>query len=128
MTNPAGAMPFASLRGIEISEASVEGVVGTLTIRPEICTVGDSVHGGTLMAFADTLGALGAFLALPDGSAGTTTIESKTNFTGPAAAGTKLTGVATPVSVGRRVSLGQTRITDPDEWLAALITQTQLVH
>ncbi|MEE4383896.1 MAG: PaaI family thioesterase [Pseudomonadales bacterium] len=127
MTDPSDAMPLARLLGVRIEEADDRRVVGTLTVRPELCTTGDQIHGGTLMAFADCLGAIGAFLALPSGAAGTTTIESKTNFTGRAPAGAELTGTCTPVSVGKRLSIWQTRITRDDERLVALVTQTQLV-
>ena len=79
------------------------------------------------MAFADALGALGAFVNLPDGAAGTTTIESKTNFLGAAKQGETVTGEATPVQIGRRLSVWQTRITRPDGKAVALVTQTQMV-
>lgn len=127
MTNLARTMPLASLLGMEVTAATPDQVVGSLNIRAELCTVADAVHGGTLMAFADTLGAIGAYLTLPDGATGTTTIESKTNFTGRATAGDQLTGIATPVSVGRRLSVWQTRITDSQDRLVAVTTQTQLV-
>ncbi len=127
MSNVAATMPFATLLGLEVTSATPDQVIGTLTIRQEFCTVGNAVHGGTLMAFADSLGAIGAVLTLPDGAMGTTTIESKTNFTGRARVGTELTGVATPVSIGKRLSVWQTRITDPEDRLVAMIMQTQLV-
>lgn len=127
MSNPADAMPLARLLGVEVSQADPERVVGAITVRDELCTAGDSVHGGTLMAFADSLAAIGAFLTLPEGAAGTTTIESKTNFVGKAASGAALTGVATPVSVGRRVSVWQTEIRDQEHRPIAFVTQTQLV-
>jgi uncharacterized protein (TIGR00369 family) len=78
------------------------------------------------MAFADTLGAIGTVLNLPEG-AGTTTIESKTNFVAPAPAGTRIIGEATPVHRGRRTMIWQTRISTPEGRLVALVTQTQLV-
>ena len=79
------------------------------------------------MAFADSLGAIGGFLNLPEGASGTTTIESKTNFLGRAAAGAKLTGTTTPVSIGKRLSVWQTEISSEDGRSVALVTQTQLV-
>lgn len=127
MSNPADAMPLARLLGIEVSRADPDRVVGTMTVRDDLCTAGENVHGGALMAFADSLGAIGAFVNLPEGAAGTTTIESKTNFLGRAATGTVLTGVATPVSRGRRISVWQTRISDGEDRDVALVTQTQLV-
>ena len=78
------------------------------------------------MAFADTLGATGTILSLPEG-AGTTTIESKTNFIAAAPLGTRVTGEATPVHRGRRTMVWQTRITTAEGRLVALVTQTQLV-
>jgi uncharacterized protein (TIGR00369 family) len=79
------------------------------------------------MAFADALGAIGGFLNLPEGAKGTTTIESKTNFLGPAPEGSVVTGVATPVKVGRTLSVWQTRITGADGRDVALVMQTQMV-
>ena len=107
-------------------EADKSKVVGRLVVRPEICTTFDTLHGGAIMAFADTLGATGAFLNLPPG-AGTTTMESKTNFIGAAKAGTVVTAVSTPVHIGRRTSVWQTRITREDGKLVAVVTQTQMV-
>ncbi|MEQ9010307.1 PaaI family thioesterase [Algiphilus sp.] len=127
MPNLADAMPFATLLGIEVSKAKPNVVVGTLSVRPDICTVGDIIHGGALMAFADSLGAIGAYLNRPEGAEGTITIESKSNFIGRAEVEAILTGTSTPVSVGKRLSVWQTRITSEDENLIALITQTQLV-
>lgn len=80
MSDFAHAMPFARLLGLELTDATPERVVGTITVRAELCTIGESAHGGTLMAFADCLAAIGAYLNLPEGAGGTTTIESKTNF------------------------------------------------
>jgi 1,4-dihydroxy-2-naphthoyl-CoA hydrolase len=118
--------PFPSLMGVEIFEASKERVRGRLQVRTDLCTSGNILHGGAIMAFADTLGATGAFLNLPDGT-GTTTIESKTNFIGSAKEGSTVEGLTTPVHVGRRSSVWQTRITREDGKLVAIVTQTQLV-
>lgn len=119
-------MPLAQLLGVDVVEATPERVVGRLTVRPELCTAGDILHGGAFMAFADTVGAIGAALNLPAG-AGTTTIESKTNFLGSARVGTEVTATATPIHRGRRSSVWQTRITNPDGKLLAMVIQTQLV-
>ncbi|MEO1080113.1 MAG: PaaI family thioesterase [Pseudomonadota bacterium] len=121
MTNLASAMPFAKILGIDASDATRERVIGTLTVTEELCTVGNAVHGGALMAFAD------AHLNLPAGATGTTTIESKSNFVGRAVAGDTLRALATPLSVGRRLSVWQTRITSDEEKLIAIVTQTQMV-
>jgi uncharacterized protein (TIGR00369 family) len=118
--------PLAKLIGVEIVEADPSKVVGRLVVRPEICTTFDTLHGGAIMAFADTLGATGAFLNLPPG-AGTTTMESKTNFVGAAKVGSVVTAVSTPVHIGRSTSIWQTRITREDGRLVAIVTQTQMV-
>ncbi len=112
--------------GIELVEASADRVLARLVVRDEICTAGDTLHGGAFMALADTAGATGAALNLPEG-ANTTTIESKTNFLGSATVGTEVTAEALPVHRGRRSSVWQTRITNPAGKLLALVTQTQLV-
>ena len=119
-------MPFAAHLGIEIVSADRDRVVGRMPVKPELCTVPAVLHGGAVMAFADTLGASGAILNLPDG-AWTTTIESKTNFVAPAAVGTVVTGEATPIHRGRRTMIWQTRIMTSEGKLVALVTQTQLV-
>lgn len=118
--------PLAKLLGIEITEATKERIRGRLEVRPEICTTFDTLHGGAIMAFADTLGATGAFLNLPQG-AGTTTMESKTNFIGAAKVGTVVTAESVPVHIGGRTSVWQTRITREDGKLVAVVTQTQMV-
>jgi len=77
-------MPFANVLGIEVTESAKDRVVGRLEVNKTLCTTGKIMHGGAVMAFADTLGAIGAFLNLPEGAKATTTIESKTNFLGAA--------------------------------------------
>jgi 1,4-dihydroxy-2-naphthoyl-CoA hydrolase len=118
--------PLARTIGIEIVEASKTMVRGRLKVRPEICTSGHILHGGAIMAFADTLGATGAFLNLPEG-AGTTTIESKTNFISGAKEGTVVTAESTPLHVGGRTSVWQTKIMREDGKLVAVVTQSQMV-
>jgi uncharacterized protein (TIGR00369 family) len=126
MNNAADAMPFAQLMGVEVVDASPERIVGEMTVRADFCTAGGILHGGAVMAFADSLGAVGAFMALPEGAAGTTTIESKTNFLGAAKAGAKVRGETTPVHRGKRTSVWQTRITTEDGRPVALVIQTQM--
>ena len=123
----AAAMPLAGTLGVTIHEGSKDRVAGKLPVRAEICTAGGIVHGGAIMAFADCLGAVGAFLTLPEGANGTTTIESKTNFLGAGPAGSVLVGEATPVKIGKRLSVWQTRIRTEDGAEVALVTQTQMV-
>jgi uncharacterized protein (TIGR00369 family) len=120
-------IPFAKTMGIEIVEASPERVVGKLLVRPELCTTGGTLHGGAAMALADSLGAIGAYLSLPEGAKGTTTLESKTNFLGAAKAGTMVSAEATPVHSGKRTGVWQTKITAEDGKAVALVIQTQLV-
>ena len=117
--------PFSALMGVEVVERSKDRVVGRLVVRDDLCTAGGILHGGAYMAFADSLGAIGGFLNLPAG-ARTTTLESKTNFLGGAKVGSIVTGEATPLHIGRRSSVWQTRITSAEGKLLALVTQTQM--
>src|SRR5689334_15980427 len=118
--------PFSRLMGVEILDAAKHGVRGRVAVRADLCTSGRIMHGGAIMAFADTLGAIGAALNLPEG-ADTTTIESKTNFLSAAQEGTVVEAETLPVHIGRRSSVWQTRITRADGKLVALVTQTQMV-
>ena len=119
-------LPFAELIGVEYVEAAPERVVGEMTVREDLCTNPAVLHGGAIMAFADTLGAAGTILNLAEG-AGTTTVESKTNFIAAAPLGTRVRGEATPLHRGRRTQVWQTRITTAEGRLVAVVTQTQLV-
>jgi uncharacterized protein (TIGR00369 family) len=117
---------FPDLLGMRLSEATPELVKASLEVRPEICTVGGILHGGAIMAFADTLGAVATILNLPpDGR--TTTIESKTNFLGPARAGTQVIGECTPLHRGKTTMIWQTRVLADDGKLVAFVSQTQFV-
>jgi uncharacterized protein (TIGR00369 family) len=118
-------LPFAELLGIKVVSASPDKIVGEMTVREDLCTVPAVLHGGAIMALADTLGAMGTIANLPQG-AGTTTIESKTNFIAPAPVGTRVVGETTPIHRGRRTLIWQTRISAEGR-LVALVTQTQLV-
>ena len=121
------ALPFAELMGIEFVEAAPDRVVAEMTVRGDLCTRPAVLHGGAIMAFADTLGAAGTILNLTEG-AGTTTVESKTNFIAAAPQGAKVRGEASPVHRGRRTQVWQTRVTLAEGGrLVALVTQTQLV-
>jgi uncharacterized protein (TIGR00369 family) len=127
MNSLADHMPFARLMGVNVIEASRERVVAEIMVREEICTTGGRMHGGAIMAFADTLGGIGGFLTLPEGATATTTIESKTNFLGAAKIGVTVRGEATPVHVGGRTSVWQTKISTSEGKPVALVTQTQMV-
>ncbi len=120
-------LPYAHLLQIEIVEAGKTGIRGRLKVRPEMCTSGHILHGGAIMSFADTLGAFGAMYGLPEGANGTTTLESKTNFLGSAKEGELVLGHCTPVHIGRRTSVWQTKITTEAGRNVALVTQTQMV-
>ena len=122
----AGRGLLPELIGITFVEATPERVAATLRVRDDLCTVGGILHGGAIMAFADTLGACATALNLR-GGAGTTTIESKTNFVAPAPAGTTVRGECTAIHRGRRTMVWQTRVVGPDDRLVALVTQTQMV-
>lgn len=119
-------LPFAILLGIEFSSAAPDRVTATMLVRDDLCTVPAVLHGGAIMAFADTLGAAATFLNLPE-TAWTTTIESKTNFLAPAPAGSKVFGETTPVHRGRRTMVWQTKVTTEAGRAVALVTQTQMV-
>jgi uncharacterized protein (TIGR00369 family) len=127
VTNPADTMPFAKLLDVEVTEATPNKITATLLVRDDLCTAGGIMHGGAVMAFADSLGAIGAFLTLPQGAIGTTTIESKTNFRGAAKAGATVRGETTPVHTGKRTSVWQTKIATAEGKPVALVTQTQMV-
>jgi 1,4-dihydroxy-2-naphthoyl-CoA hydrolase len=119
--------PFAQVLGVKFLSATPECVTAEITVRDDLCTRPAVLHGGAIMAFADTLGACGTVLNLPQG-AGTTTIESKTNFLAPAAVGTKVIGECTALHRGKRTMVWQTRITAAEGGrLLAIVTQTQMV-
>jgi uncharacterized protein (TIGR00369 family) len=118
-------MPFSDLMGVEILEREKTRVIGRLVVRPDLCTSGGILHGGAYMAFADALGAIGGVLNLAAGTR-TTTLESKTNFLRGAPMGSVVTGEATPLHIGRRSSVWQTRLTNDEGKLLALVTQTQM--
>ena len=149
-------MPFAELKGVTFTEAEKDRVVARMLVRPDLCTLHHTIHGGALMAFADSVGAAATVINLPDDARGTTTIESKTNFIGGAKEGTTVINLpedakgtttiesktnfigaakegttviatATPVHRGRRTQVWQTRLETEDGRLVAIVTQTQMV-
>lgn len=119
-------LPFAKVLGIKFVAASETGVKAEVVVRPDLCTQPEVMHGGAIMAFADTLGAAATILNLPEGK-GTTTLESKTNFLGPAPVGATVIGETTPIHRGRRTQVWTTRITTAEGKLVAVVTQTQMV-
>jgi uncharacterized protein (TIGR00369 family) len=120
-------MPFAELKGVTFIEASEDKVVARMLVRPDLCTLAHTAHGGALMALADSVGAAATVINLPEDAKGTTTIESKTNFIGSAKEGTAVIATARPVHRGRRTQVWQTRLETEEGKLVALITQTQMV-
>ncbi len=108
--------------GIRFLETTPDRVVAELEIRPEVCTLGGAIHGGTLMALADTVGAVGTLAS----GAKTATAESKTNFFAAAMAG-KVRAEATALHKGRRTHVWQTRVTDDKGKLLSLTIQTQMI-
>ncbi|MBV9531311.1 MAG: PaaI family thioesterase [Bradyrhizobium sp.] len=120
-------MPFAELKEVTFTEASKDKVVARMLVRPDLCTLGHIVHGGAIMALADTVGAAATVINLPEDASGTTTIESKTNFIGQAKEGTTVIATATPLHRGRRTQVWQTRLETEEGKLVAVVTQTQMV-
>lgn len=118
-------MPFALKLGIELDSATPELVSGRLPWGEDLCTTGGILHGGALMALADSLGGVCAFLNLPAG-AGTATISSSTSMLRAVRQGV-VTGEARPLHVGRTVIAVQTSLEDSDRRLVAQVTQAQAV-
>jgi len=118
-------MPFAAALQIEIAALSPQEVRATMAWAPERCTTGGMLHGGALMAFADTAGAVCAVVNLPQG-ASTSTIESKTNFFRAVRDGA-VTATSIPLHVGRTTIVVQTDLSDDNGKLVARVTQTQAV-
>jgi 1,4-dihydroxy-2-naphthoyl-CoA hydrolase len=111
--------------GIRFVETQKDRIVAELEIRPELLTVGGALHGGTLMAFADTIGAAGTAVNLAAGQH-TATLESKTNFFAAAFKGV-VRAEATPLHKGKRTHVWQTRVTDANGKLLSLTIQTQVI-
>ena len=118
---------FPGLMGLRIEEVTPKKVVASLLVRPDLCTTGNVCHGGAVMAFADTVGAVGTVANLPAG-ARTTTIESKTNFMGAAPVNTRIVAESVPLHRGRGTQVWQTTIRQEGGRLVAVVTQTQMVR
>ncbi|MGZ6249018.1 MAG: PaaI family thioesterase [Syntrophales bacterium] len=117
---------FPGLMGMQLTEVTPERVIASMEVRPDLCTVGNTLHGGALMAFADTLGGIATFVNLERG-ARTTTIESKTNFLGAMPVGTRIIGECTPLHRGKTTMVWQTRVKSENGKLCAVVIQTQMV-
>src|SRR5712671_7822274 len=118
--------PFANLLGGKIVEVTSDRVVAELLVREELANRNGALHGGAVMAIADNLGGTATFVNMPAG-AGTTTIESKTNFFAAVPAGDTIRAECTPLHRGRTTMVWQTRIIRGDGRLAAIVIQTQLI-
>lgn len=119
-------LPFAKLLGVELVSVAPDRVEAELRVRDDLCTRPAVLHGGAIMALADTLGAVATMANLPEGAT-TTTIESKTNFFVPIPVGDTARAECTPLHRGRTTMVWQTKITRSDGRVAAMVTQTQLV-
>lgn len=120
---------LAAHLGMEFLETGPERVIAELELREQVSTLGGSIHGGTLMALADTAGAAGTLAFLeknPSAGKGTATLESKTNFFAAARSG-KVRAESTPLHKGKRTHVWQTRITDESGKLLSLTIQTQMI-
>ena len=117
---------FPGLMGVRLLEAAPERVLGSMEVRPQLCTSGGILHGGAYMAFADTLGAIGTILNLPAGTR-TTTTDSSTKFIAGAKVDTTVTGESIALHRGRTTMVWETSIRNADGKLCAVVTQTQLV-
>jgi uncharacterized protein (TIGR00369 family) len=117
---------FPGLMGVRLVTLEPERVVAELVVRPDLCTAGGIMHGGAYMAFADTLGAVGTVLNLPQGKR-TTTTDSSTKFIGGARVNTTVTGESVALHRGRTTMVWQTTIRSQEDKLCAVVTQTQLV-
>jgi 1,4-dihydroxy-2-naphthoyl-CoA hydrolase len=112
--------------GLRLTGAAPDRVTAELIVREELCTSPAVLHGGAMMALADSIGAYATLLNLKSGQ-GTTTIESKTNFFAPAPLGSKVLAECIPLHKGRRTMVWQTRITGENGKLLGIVTQTQMV-
>ena len=120
-------MPFSRLLGLEMISSEKDRIIAELRVAESLCTTGGIMHGGATMSVADTLGAIGAFLNLPEGHKTTTTIESKTNFLRGAPFDSKVIAECLPLHVGRRMSVWQTTLRNEEGKSIAVVTQTQMV-
>jgi uncharacterized protein (TIGR00369 family) len=119
-------LPFAELLGIRYVSATADRVTAEMTVRPDLCTTPAILHGGAIMAFADTLGAVGTALNLGAGQR-TTTTDSSTKFMAAARVGTRVAAECVALHRGRTTMVWQTSVRNADGKLSAVVTQTQLV-
>lgn len=118
--------PFARKMGVRMTLVTKECIEAEMEVTPDLCTIPETLHGGAIMAMADNMGGIGAFLNMPPGSL-TSTVESKTNFLRAAPQGQTVKAVTTPVNIGRTLQVWKTEIFREDGKLAAVVTQTQII-
>ena len=119
-------LPFAKLLGLELVTITPDRVEAVLRVREDLCTRPAVLHGGAVMALADTVGAIATLVNLAEGAT-TSTIKSKTNFFAAVPVGDTARAECTPLHRGRTTMVWQTKITRNDGRVAALVIQTQLV-
>ena len=117
---------FPGLMGVRLTEVTPERVVAELMVRPDLCTAGNILHGGAYMAFADTLGAVGTVVNMPQGKR-TTTTDSSTKFIGAAPVNSTVVGECVALHRGKTTMVWQTSVRVKEGKLCAVVTQTQLV-
>ncbi len=117
---------FPGLMGVRLVSLAPEKVVAELTVRPELCTGGGIMHGGAYMAFADTLGAIGTIINMPQGKR-TTTTDSSTKFIGGAKVGSTVVAECLALHRGRTTQVWQTLVRSAEGKLCAVVNQTQLI-
>lgn len=121
------AMPLCATLGIDVDEFNADRVVMGVEFDERLCTSGGLLHGGLVMAMADAAGAACAALHLPEGAAGHTTIESKTNFLGGVREG-RVVATSRVLHKGSTMVVVETDVRRAvDDRLVAKVTQTQLV-
>ncbi len=118
---------FAKAMGVTMTLVTRARLEGEIRVTKDLCTMPQTMHGGAMMAMADNMGGVGAFLNMPPGST-TSTIESKTNFLRAIPLGQVAKAVTTPVNIGRSLQLWKTEIFREDGKLAAVVTQTQIIR
>ena len=119
-------MPLCATLGVDAEAVAPDAVVLSMAWAPELCTSEGLLHGGVLMALADSAGAACAFLNLPEGAAGTSTIESGTHFLGKVTEG-RITATARPLHIGRTTIVVETEVRGAADRLVAKVSQTQAV-
>ncbi len=119
--------PFAKMMGVKMTLVTKDRLEGELAVTADHCSIPATLHGGAIMAMADNMGGIGAFMNMPPGSA-TTTVESKTNFLRAVPQGETAKAVTTPVHLGRTLQVWKTELFRQDGKLAAVVTQTQMIR